>query len=97
MRQIIATTKEGLATNKGLATGKKGSVTTEQSLATIKEGFVTTEGRFQINRERLFKETVYLLAVHNFLSIHRCIHKISMVPTHACLNIEFVSICHFIV
>ena len=40
MRQIIATTKEGLATNKGLATGKKGSVTTEQSLATIKEGLL---------------------------------------------------------
>ena len=42
MRQLIATTKEGLATNKSLATGKKGSVTTEQSLAIIKEGFATS-------------------------------------------------------
>ena len=121
MRQLIATTKEGSETNKSLATGKKGSITTEQrrrvcwqimrvwrrlrrvvrQLSSVWRRLRRVLWQLKAGSksiiERLFKETVYLLAVHNFLNIHRCIYKISMVPTHACLNIEFASICHFMV
>ena len=51
MRQLIATTKEGSETNKSLATGKKGLVTTERSLATIKEGLLTNNESLATTRK----------------------------------------------
>ena len=53
---------------------------------------MTTKGRFQINRRKTVNRNIaYLLAVHNFLNINRCIYKIGMVSTHSCLNIAFSS------